>query len=177
MKNIVILSSSPRKNGNSDLLCQEFQKGALSKGHNVEYVRINDMNLGFCQGCYACNSTGKCFQQDGMNELCEKLVNADVIVFATPVYFYTMSAQLKTLIDRLVPVYTEIHSDIYMIITAWDEDINNLELTAESIRGCTRDCFENCTEKDVLIVGGVYEKGEVKNNKAMEKAFLLGANC
>ena len=177
MKNVIILSSSPRKDGNSELLCKEFQKGAKDAGHNVELVRVNEMKLGYCQACYACSKTGKCFQNDGMNELTEKLLAADVIVFATPVYFYTMSAQLKTLIDRLVPSYTEIRADIYIIATAWDDNVQNLELTAESIRGCTRDCFENCTEKGALIVGDVNEKGDIVGREEMKKAYIMGKNC
>ncbi len=175
MKKVLIISSSPRKNGNSDLLAQEFGKGAESAGNQVEIVCLNEMKLGYCQGCYACAKTGKCFQNDGMNELAEKVRAADVLVFATPVYFYTMSGQMKVFIDRLVPVYTEVRADIYFLATAWDPETANLELTAESLRGCTRDCFEECTEKGVLLVGDVQEKGDVlKKTDAMAKAFEMG---
>ena len=114
MKNVLILSSSPRKDGNSDLLCQEFFKGAREAGHSVELVRIAEKKIGYCQACYACTRLGKCFQQDDMNELAAKMEQADVIVLATPVYFYSMSGQLKVFIDRLVPNYTKIHADIYL---------------------------------------------------------------
>ncbi|MBO5436779.1 MAG: flavodoxin family protein, partial [Thermoguttaceae bacterium] len=96
-------------------------------------------------------------------------------VFATPVYFYTMSGQMKVFIDRLVPVYTEVRADIYFLATAWDPETADLELTAESLRGCTRDCFEECTEKGVLLVGDVQEKGDIlKKTDAMTKAFEMG---
>ncbi|MBQ2821748.1 MAG: flavodoxin family protein [Thermoguttaceae bacterium] len=175
MKKVLIISSSPRKEGNSELLAREFARGAESAGNQTEIVRLNEMRLGYCQGCYACTKTGKCFQNDGMNELAEKVRQADVLVLATPVYFYTMSGQMKVFIDRLVPVYTEVRADIYFLATAWDPNVENLELTAESLRGCTRDCFEECEEKGVLLVGDVQDKGDVlKKTEAMKQAFEMG---
>lgn len=177
MKNVLILSSSPRKDGNSDLLCQEFFKGAREAGHSVELVRIAEKKIGYCQACYACTRLGKCFQQDDMNELAAKMEQADVIVLATPVYFYSMSGQLKVFIDRLVPNYTKIHADIYLFATAWDPNAGDLESTVEAIRGCTRDCFEGCTEKGVLTVGGVAEKGDIAGREELKEAFAMGRNC
>lgn len=177
MKNVLILSSSPRKNGNSDLLCQEFYKGAIDAGNNAEIVRLSEKKINYCMGCYACQSAGKCFQKDDMVELSEKMLKADVIVFATPVYFYTMSGQLKVFIDRLTPIYEDIRADIYLMCTAWDPNVENLELTIESIRGLTRDCLENCTEKGVIIVGDVGGKGVIKGRKELEDAYNMGKNC
>jgi len=102
---------------------------------------------------------------------------ADVIVLATPVYFYSMSGQLKVFIDRLVQNYTKISADIYLFATAWDPEIANLESTIEAIHGCTRDCFENCAEKGVLIVGGVSEKGDISGREELTKAYEMGLNC
>lgn len=175
-KNVVIISSSPRKFGNSDTLCHEFEKGAKEAGHNVKYINLADMKIGYCIGCYACKNTGKCFQNDGMNEIGELLKNADVIAFGTPVYFYTMSGQLKVLIDRLVPFYEEISADIYIFATAWDSDTKNLELTAESIRGATRDCFYDSPEKGCLLVGGVSEVGAIEGRKELQQAYEMGKN-
>ena len=112
-----------------------------------------------------------------MEQLAQKLVAADVIVFATPVYFYSMSGQLKVFIDRLVPVYTQIRADIYIIATQWDPDRVIMENTINSIRGCTRDCFENCVEKGVLYGVNLNDMGEAKQNKVyMTKAFSMGSN-
>lgn len=177
MKNVLIISSSPRKNGNSELLCKEFYEGALEVGHNVELVRLADKQIGYCKACYSCRKTGKCVQQDDMPALLEKVRAADVLVLATPVYFYCMSAQLKTFIDRLFFAYLDVHADIYLIITAHDTDLPLLEQTAEAIRGCTRDCFEDCEEKGCLIVGGVGKRGEVIGREEMETAFEMGRNC
>lgn len=177
MKNVVIISSSPRKGGNSDSLCREFEKGAIDAGHSVTYVNLADMKLGYCIACYACNKTGKCFQNDGVNELAEKLKSADVIVFGTPVYFYTMSGQLKVMIDRLTPHYEEINADTYIFATAWDSNTEMLKLTAESIRGATRDCFGTYNEKGCLLVGGVHSKGEILGRPEMKQAYEMGKNC
>lgn len=177
MKNVMIISASPRKNGNSDILCTNFKNGALAAGHNVEKIDLRDKNIGYCIGCYACTKLGKCFQNDDMNELAKKLENADVIVLATPVYFYSMDAQLKTFIDRTVQNYTKIRADIYIMATAWDPNTANLESTVEAVRGFSRDCLEECPEKGVIIAGGVSEKGDINKTKYPEQAYNMGLNC
>ncbi len=178
MKNVVVISSTPRVNGNSEILAREFARGAIETGHQVELIKLREHKLGYCLGCYACSATGKCFQNDGMNEIADKLKRADVIVFATPVYFYSMSGQLKVFIDRLVPSYTQIRADIYMIATQWDGEKSMMEPTFEAIRGCTRDCFENCVEIDVLYGVSLNEKGDaVQNAEYMSQAYSMGKNC
>ena len=107
-KKILIISSSPRKGGNSDLLCDEFMKGARGAGHDVEKVRLAEKRIGYCRGCGVCHDTHACLQKDDMEELLDKLLEADVIVLATPVYFYTLCGQMKTFIDRTVPRYLDI---------------------------------------------------------------------
>ena len=173
----MIISASPRKNGNSDILCTNFMNGALEAGHNVEKIDLRDKNIGYCIGCYACTKLGKCFQNDDMNELARKLENADVIVLATPVYFYSMDAQLKTFIDRTVQNYTKIRADIYIMVTAWDTNTANLESTVEAVRGFSRDCLEECPEKGVIIAGGVSEKGDIIKSKYPVQAYNMGLNC
>lgn len=177
MKNVLILSSSPRVNGNSDLLCSQFAKGAKEAGHQVEIVHLNNKKIHPCYGCYSCDNSGACFQKDDMAELLPKMLEADVIVFASPVYFYSMSGQLKVFIDRLVPIYTQVRADIYIFVTAYDSNKRNLESTVEAIRGLTRDCFEECEEKGVLMAGGVDERGEIKAKPEFMKAYDMGKNC
>lgn len=174
-KNVLVLSSSPRKNGNSDILCNQFVKGAEESGHNVKKVYVSDMKINFCTGCGSCNSTGKCVQNDDMTEMYEKLQKADVIVFATPVYFYSMAAQLKVFIDRLAPVYTRlINKEVYIFVTAWDSDRANLESTVEAVRGLTRDCMEGTVERGVILGGGAVAKGEIKSLSDYEEAYKMG---
>ena len=122
MKNVLIISASPRKGGNSDTLCDEFMRGAVESGNTAEKIFLRDKQINYCTGCGVCNSTHKCVQKDDMAEVIEKMLKADVIVMSTPVYFYSMDAQLKTLIDRTVPRYTEMRGkDFYYIVTAADK--------------------------------------------------------
>ena len=92
-KKVLILSSSPRKGGNSDLLCDEFMRGAKESGHDVEKIFIAQKKINYCMGCGVCNSTSKCVQHDDMAEILDKMVSADAIVLATPIYFYSMDDQ------------------------------------------------------------------------------------
>lgn len=177
MKNVLIISSSPRVKSNSDSLCKYFEKGALEQGHKVDYIRLRDKKINYCLACRYCEQTEKCFQKDDMQELIDLILKADVIVFATPVYYYSMSAQLKTFIDRLTPIYTQIRADIYIFATAWDPDTKNLQSTVEAIRGCTRDCFENCPEKGVITVGNVHAENTIEGRSELEKAYQMGKNC
>ena len=103
MKKILILSASPRLNGNSDLLAKSFQKGAEESGNNVEFIELAQKKIGYCHGCYYCAAhEGHCCQKDDAEAIVDKMIAADVIVFATPTYFYSMAGQLKVLIDRTV---------------------------------------------------------------------------
>lgn len=120
-KNVLVISASPRKGGNSDTLCDEFIRGAQESGNQAEKIFLASKNIKYCIGCGVCNTTHRCVQKDDMAEILDKMVEADVIVLATPVYFYTMDAQMKTLIDRTVPRYTEIQNkDFYFIVAAAD---------------------------------------------------------
>lgn len=176
MKNILVLSSSPRKNGNSDILCEQFIKGAKESRHNnIEKVYISDMKINYCKGCGVCHTTGECVQKDGMEKLHEKMLKADVILFATPVYFYSMCGQMKVFIDRLVPIYTKlVNKEVYIIVTAWDSEKTNLNSTVEAIRGLTRDCMEGTIEKGVILGSGCAEKGEVEKTPAYLEAYEMG---
>lgn len=175
-KKLLILSGSPRKGGNSDLLCDEFAKGAEKAGHSVEKLRIAEMNISYCRACYACKANDKCIIQDDMSKILEKMIEADVLVLASPVYFYSVSAQLKALIDRTVARWTEVkNKEFYYIITAADEE----KASAKSTLGCLRgyaDCVEGAVEKAVIYGMGVYEKGEIKNHPAMLEAYEAGKN-
>ena len=95
-KKVLILSGSPRKDGNSDILCNEFMRGALESGNEVEKIRVAEKKIGFCRACYYCRqSEGICAVKDDMAEVLQKIINADVIVLASPIYFYSIDAQLK----------------------------------------------------------------------------------
>lgn len=173
-KKVLILSGSPRKNGNSDILCDEFMRGAAENGNIVEKIRVAEMNLEYCRACYACSDTGSCVIKDDMSEILQKMIDADVLVLASPVYFYSIDAQLKTLIDRTVSRWTEVkNKEFYYIMTAADNGSEAMETTLACFRGYA-DCVNGAKEMGVVYGVGVYEKGEIKDTKAMKEAYEMG---
>lgn len=174
MKKIVIISSSPRKGGNSDLLCDRFAEGAKASGNEVEKIRIADLKIGFCHACYVCKKTGKCVQQDDARAVIDKMMGADAIVLATPVYFYTLSAQLKALFDRTVAVFPKLTGKkFYYIMTMADGDRRMFEGVFAAMRGFL-DCYDGSTLEGAVCAPGVYEKGAVKDSPAWNEAYELG---
>lgn len=177
-KNVLIISASPRLKGNSDLLCDQFLKGAQEAGHQVEKINLQGKKINFCLGCGVCNNTHVCVQKDDMKPLLDKMVKADVIVLATPVYFYSMDGQLKTFIDRCVPRYMEItNKDFYYILTAADTQRANLKRTLEGLRGFAEDCLEGAREKGIIYGVGAWQKGEITDTPAFEEAYQMGKTC
>ncbi|HAP33180.1 MAG TPA: NADPH-dependent FMN reductase, partial [Lachnospiraceae bacterium] len=124
LKKIVILSTSPRKNSNSNALAEEFAKGAKEAGNKVEIISVIGKKIEFCRGCFACQKTGQCVIKDDVNEIEQKVQEADVIVWATPIYYYEMSGQMKVLIDRLNPMFTKDYKfrDVYFLAAAAEDD-------------------------------------------------------
>ncbi len=176
-KNVLVLSSSPRRGGNSDLLCDRFTMGAQQAGHHAEKIFLKDKKINYCTGCGTCLNEGKkCPQKDDMAEILEKMIAADVIVMATPVYFYTMSAQMKTLIDRICSRYTEIiNKEFYFIVTAADSSNRAMERTLEGFRGFTS-CLNGAKEKGIIYGTGAWNIGDIKRSEAMKQAYEMGIN-
>lgn len=173
-KKVLILSGSPRKSGNSDLLCDEFARGAAESGHQVTKIRVAEKKIAYCRACYACRSTGKCVYRDDMAEILQQMIDADVLVLASPVYFYSIDAQLKTLIDRALARWREIRDkDMYYIMTAADIGREAMETTLACFRGFA-DCVSGAREKGVIYGTGVYEPGTVKNTPSMQEAYEMG---
>lgn len=174
-KKVLILSSSPRRKGNSDTLCDRFAEGAREAGHEVEKIFLADKTIRFCTGCSLCSMYGKpCPQQDDAAQIVERMIAADVIVMATPVYFYTMSAQMKTLIDRTCARYLEIRNkEFYFIVAAAENDIPSMERTIDGFRGFL-DCLEGAEEKGVVYGVGAWKIGEIADKPAMREAYEMG---
>ena len=119
MKKVLIIAGSPRKNGNSDMLARQFAKGAEESGHQVEIIYLRDLKINYCQGCLVCLKKGECFQKDDANSLLPKMMEADVVCFSCPVYYYSVSGQMKTFIDRMNPLYDKMKDkDFYYMLTA-----------------------------------------------------------
>jgi multimeric flavodoxin WrbA len=174
-KKVLVISASPREGGNSDTLSDQFIKGATEAGHQAEKIFIARKDIKYCTGCLVCNDTHKCVIKDDMEEVLNKMVEADVIVMATPVYFYSMDGQLKTLIDRTTPRYSEIsNKDFYFIVAAVDENKKMMHRTLEGLRSFTEDCLEGAVEKGVIYGVGTRRIGEIKTMPAMQEAYEMG---
>jgi multimeric flavodoxin WrbA len=174
-KKVLVLSASPRKGGNSDLLCDQFMLGAKEAGNQAEKIFIRDKKINYCVACDACKGNGSCVHQDDMAEVLDKMIAADVIVMATPVYFYTMDAQMKTLIDRTVARYTEIRNkEFYFIVTAADGSKSALERTIDGFRGFTDCCLDGAKEKGIIYGTGAWHMGDIKGTRAMAQAYEMG---
>lgn len=174
-KKILILSSSPRRGGNSDRLCERFLAGAQEAGHEAEKVFLKDYKIGYCTGCGTCfNGARPCPQRDDADGILDKMIAADVIVMATPVYFYTLCAQMKTLIDRACARYLEMRNkEFYFIVSAAERSVPAMERTVECFRGFL-DCLENPREKGVIYGVGAWRVGEIEGTPAMEEAYQAG---
>ncbi len=173
----MILSGSPRKGGNSDILCDEFAQGAQEAGNEVEKIRVASNNIHPCSACYYCRDHGgACVYKDDMAAILQKMIDADVLVLASPVYFYSIDAQLKAMIDRTVARWLEVkNKEFYYIVTMADEPRQSADTTLACFRGYA-ECVEGAVEKGVIIGSGVYEPGNVKNTPAMEQAYKMGKN-
>ena len=124
MKKVLIISSSLRRGSNSDALAEAFARGAAEAGNEVEHVSLKGKDLRFCMGCLACQKTQKCVIADDAPAIVEKMYAADAIAFATPIYYYELSGQLKTLLDRSNPLYTTDYHfrDIYLLTSAAEDE-------------------------------------------------------
>lgn len=176
-KKILVLSSSPRRGGNSDRLCDRFVAGAQDAGHEVGKVFLKDCKINYCTGCGACyNGAAPCPQKDDAAGVIDRMVGADVIVMATPVYFYTLCAQMKTLIDRCCARYLEMRGkEFYFILTAAEENLPMMECTVECFRGFL-DCLEDPGERGVVYGVGAWRAGDIEGMPVMDEAYAMGRN-
>ncbi len=175
MKKVLILSGSPRRGGNSDTLCDQFLKGAQEAGNEVEKIFVAGKKIGYCNACYYCKKhEGKCSIQDDMTEVLQKMLDADVLVLSSPVYFYSISAQLKAVIDRTVARWLEFkNKEFYYIMTAAEDTDTVMDGTLACFRGLA-ECLEGSVEKGIIYGKGVYEKSEILNTPIMQEAYEMG---
>lgn len=174
-KKVLIISASPRKGGNSDTLADEFARGAKEAGNIVEKVSLCDKTINFCKGCLACLKCGRCVIQDDAVEIASKMHAADVLVFATPVYYYSVSGQLKTMLDRANPLYDTDYAftKVYLLAAAAEAEISAVEGSITAVQGWV-DCFSRCNLVDTIFAGGVNSVGEIAGHPALEKAYQTG---
>ena len=175
-KKVLVIVSSPRKGGNSELLCDSFIKGARENGNEVEKLLLREKKIAPCIACEAClRNGGTCVQEDDMAGILDKLVYADVIVLSTPVYYYSVSAQLKVMIDRsLAGGKRLMNKEFYLIATAADGK-QAMETTMNDMLGYVR-CLSGSSVKG-RVYGSAFGIGEIKGKAAVEEAYRLGCGC
>ena len=175
-KKVLIISTSLRGGSNSDILAKECEKGALEAGHNVEYISLKGKDIQFCIGCLSCQAKKSCVLKDDVAGIMEKVMEAETIVFATPIYYYEMSGQMKTLLDRLNPLYAREYKfrNIYMIATTAENEKSAFEKAYNGLQGWV-DCFEKVQLKGMITGGGIGDANDAGNHLAvMKKAYELG---
>ena len=174
-KKVLIISSSPRKGGNSETLAAAFAKGAREAGNQVETVYQREKQVGFCKGCLACLKLGHCVIQDDAVEIAAKMHDADVLVFATPVYYYSVCGQLKTMLDRANPLFGSDYSftEAYLLVTAAESGRSTFDGAKKAVQGWV-DCFPRCTLAGTVFAGGVNDAGDIAGHPVLKQAQRMG---
>ena len=177
MSNIIIFVGSMRKNGNTARLAQSFAKGA-ARNNNVEIISVADHNVNPCIGCNSCftRESNACFQNDDMVQIYEKLQNADIVVIASPVYFYGISSQLKAIVDRLhTPMRNTFHIKKLGLLLVGAAELQNLfePILMQYQMVLNFFSLENIGS---VLVRGVRDIGDIENNFALKDAYELGSS-
>lgn len=175
-KKVLIISTSLRGGSNSDILARECEKGAKEAGHDVELISLKGKDIKYCIGCLSCQNTGSCVLKDDVADIMAKVKEAEVIVYATPIYYYEMCGQMKTLLDRLNPIFSADYSfrDIYMIATAAKDEETVFDKAYNGLQGWV-DCFEKATLKGIVTGGGIEDANDAPNHaEVLQKAYELG---
>ncbi len=178
MKNGLIFLGSPRKEGNTEQLADALIEGARDNGYAFEKIRLSQMKLAPCLACDQCWSTGKpCIQNDGMNELLDKMIQAEVFVFATPIYYYNCSAQIKILFDRIYPTSQKpelIKGKKTVLLSACAD---TSEKAFDGAKACYLGCCEYCQweNKGIVLAFNSWKPGDVKSSGDwLEQAGKIG---
>lgn len=175
MKRVVVISTSLRAGSNSHAMAERFAEGAKAAGHSVELITLRGKEIKFCIGCLSCQKTGACVFNDDVPAIMDSVLNADVVCWATPIYYYEMSGQMKTLIDRMNAMYPKDYRfrDVYLLTTATENEDFTPKGAENGLQGWI-DCFEKTTLKGHLFCGGVTDPKEIDGNSRLKDAFELG---
>lgn len=174
-KRILIIKTSLRSNSNSDALADAFAKGAAESGNTVEQISLQGKNIAFCRGCLACQQLGRCIIQDDAISIAEQMKTAEVIVWATPIYYYEMSGQMKTLIDRANSLFPSDYAfrDIYLLTAAAEDEDGVDEGAIHGLNGWIA-CYEKARLAGTVFAGGVNNAGDIKGHPALQDAYEMG---
>lgn len=175
MKNVFVISTSLRSNSNSEALADEFIRGAQDGGNQAEKVSLRSKSISFCRGCFACLKNGRCVINDDANVIAEKMLNADVLVFASPIYYYEMCGQMKTLLDRANPLYSLDYKfrDVYFLSAAAENEEGVDSRAVSGLEGWIK-CFPKSRLAGKAFAGGVTDPGEIQNHSALREAYEMG---
>ena len=175
MKKVIVISTSLRAGSNSEMLAEKFAEGARASGNEVEKISLRGKEIKFCIGCLSCQRTGACVFRDDVPAIMEKVLHADVACWATPIYYYEMSGQMKTLIDRMNAMYPKDYRfrDIYLLTTAAEADVETPQRAEMGLTGWI-DCFGKASLKGHLFCGGVTDAGDIKGNDILTQACEMG---
>lgn len=179
IKNVLVISSSLRKGSNSNIMSDYFVRGAKDSNHNVENINLSEINIKYCTGCLYCHKKNICIiKDDYANTICDKIRNADIIVFSTPTYFYGISGQLKVLLDRTNPLYTDNigRKEVYLLISAAEDEEWVAKDVKRNIEGWTK-CFDDISIVRTIFIGGVNRPNEIINfEDKLKKIYEIGKN-
>ena len=174
-KKVLVISTSLRHQSNSEILADSFIEGAQSAGNSVEKISLRDKEIAFCKGCLACQQLQKCVIEDDAQTIAEKMKLAEVIVFATPIYYYEMSGQLKTFLDRMNPLYGRDNRfrEVYLLASAADTEASAMDGAAKGVQGWI-DCFDGVVLKGVVRGTGAEKAGDIRATNAVKAAYEMG---
>ena len=176
MSNVLVITTSLRAKSNSDILAERLIAGARDAGHQVEHISLKGKSIGFCKGCLACQKTQKCVQKDDAVMIADKVMNADTLVFVTPIYYYEVSGQMKTLLDRMNPLFTTDYQfrSVYMLSVAAEDEPTTTDKAVSGLQGWV-DCFEKAELVGSLFCGGINDAGEAAGKiEEQQEAYEFG---
>lgn len=175
MKRVVVISTSLRHGSNSDMLADKFVEGARSAGNEVEKISLVGKDIQFCKGCMGCHKLGCCVIKDDVNDIMSKVLEADVVCWATPIYYYEMSGQMKTLIDRMNAMYMQDYRfrDVYLLTTAAEDEEQTPKRAEMGLTGWI-DCYPKSHLADTLFCGGVNDARDIEGNAKLQEAYEMG---
>lgn len=175
MKKVIVISTSLRMGSNSDMLANQFVEGARTAGHEVTKITLADKDIAFCRGCLACQKLGRCVINDDANAIMQQVLEADVVCWATPIYYYEMSGQMKVLIDRMNAMFALDYKfrDVYLLTTAAEDGPEVPQRAEAGLTGWT-DCYPKCQLAGTLFCGGVGGPRTIEGNPKLHEAYNMG---
>ncbi len=172
---IVILMGSPNRNGSTGILVSEFVRGAAEAGHSCEVIDVCHADIHPCTGCVACGYEGPCVQKDDVSEIRKKLLACDMAVFATPLYYYGMSAQLKAVVDRFCAYNSSLngrHLKSALLSVAWNADDWTFDALSAHYRTLVR--YINFEDMGMILGYGCGTPSMTKRSIYPKQAYQFG---